>query len=54
MSKTKIKVKDKGLGLGLCCLTSLSTTFQLYNGGQFYLVEETGLPGENHRPVISH
>jgi len=24
------------LGVGLWCLTSLSTTFQLYRGGQFY------------------
>jgi len=28
-------------------LTSLSTIFQLYRGGQFLLVEETGVPGEN-------
>jgi len=23
-------------------------------GDQFLLVEETGVPGENHRPVASH
>ena len=28
-----------GEGLGLGCLTFLSTIFQLYRGGQFYLVE---------------
>jgi len=26
----------------------LSTIFQLYRGGQFIMVEETGVPGENH------
>jgi hypothetical protein len=25
--------------------------FQLYRGVQFQLVEETGVPGENHRPA---
>ena len=29
----------------------LSTIFQLYRSGQFYLMEETGVPGENHRPA---
>ena len=35
------------------CLMPLSTIFQLYRGGPFLLVEETGGPGENHRPVAS-
>jgi hypothetical protein len=36
-------------------LTSLSTIFKLYRGGQFFfLMEETGVPGENHQPTGSH
>jgi len=38
----------------LCSLTSISTIFQLYRGGQYLLVEETGVPGENHRPAANH
>jgi hypothetical protein len=34
------------------CLTPLSTIFKLYRG--VLLVDETGRPGENHRPVASH
>jgi hypothetical protein len=31
----------------------LSTIFWLYGGGVL-LVEETGVPGENQQPVVSH
>jgi hypothetical protein len=39
------------IGLGICCLTPLSTIFQLYRG---LLVKETGVHRESHRPVASH
>jgi len=39
---------------GLWCLTPLSTIFQLHRGWSVLLVEETRIPGENHRPVASH
>jgi hypothetical protein len=32
----KFIVREYGLGLGLCCLTPLSTIFQLDRSGQFY------------------
>jgi len=31
-----------------------STIFQLYRCRSVVLVEETGVPGEIHRPVVSH
>ncbi len=42
-----------GLGLGILCLSPFSTIFQLYHDSVL-LVEETGVPRENHRPVASH
>jgi hypothetical protein len=32
----------------------ITSIFQLYHNSQFYLVEETGVPGKNHRPNASH
>jgi hypothetical protein len=31
-------------------LAPLSAVFQLYHDDQFLVVEEAGVPGENHRP----
>jgi len=41
-------------GIGLWCLTPLSTIFSVISWRSVLLVEETGLPGEKHRPVASH
>ena len=53
ITERKTHSKDT-LMVGLWCLTSLSTIFQLYRGGSVLFVEETGVPGENHRLVASH
>jgi len=50
----KNKIILQYIGLWLWCITPRSTIFQLYRDGQFVLVEETGVPGENNRPVASH
>jgi hypothetical protein len=36
------------------CLTPLSTIFQAILWRSVLMMEEIGLPGENHRPVASH
>jgi hypothetical protein len=38
----------------LWCLTPLSTIFNYISWRSILLVEETGVHGENHRPVASH
>jgi hypothetical protein len=43
-----------GLRLVLWCLMPLSTIFQLNMWRSVLFVEETGVPGENDRPVANH
>ena len=53
LKKKKNKMYQRGLSV--IVLTSLSTIFQLYHGGQLYRGGQfPGVHGENHRPVSSH
>jgi hypothetical protein len=49
----KLMVCSRKFGLGLWYLMPLSTIFQLYRQLAL-MVEETGVPRENHRPVTCH
>ena len=44
LNNFSINVNTEDWGLGLWCLTPLSTIFQLYCGGQFFLWRETEDP----------
>ena len=44
-------VIDRKINWGLA---PLSAVFQLYHDDQFLVVEEAGVPGENHRPWASN
>jgi hypothetical protein len=35
-------------------LKQVSVIFHLYRGDEFYWWRKTRVPGENHRPVVSH
>jgi hypothetical protein len=41
-------------GAGFWCLTSFSTIFTVISWWSVLLVEETRVPGENHRPAARH
>jgi len=43
----RIKTYVVGLGLWFWCFTPLSTIFQLYRGGQFYLWRKLEYPEKN-------
>ena len=45
---------QENIMVGLWCLMPLSAIFQFISWQSVLLVEETGVPGENHRPVASH
>ena len=40
--------------LDLWCLIPLSTIFQLNQGGQFFRMQETEVPGEKQQPATCH
>ena len=40
--------------LGLWCLMSLFNNISVISWWSVLFFEETGVPGENHRPVASH
>jgi hypothetical protein len=50
----KIIISASMFRFGLWCLTPLSTIFPVISCRSVLLVEETGVPGENHRPSASH
>jgi hypothetical protein len=45
--------KKKGAGLGLWCLSPLNN-ISVISWWSVLLLEETGVPGENHRPAANY
>ena len=59
ISKAALDMLTRLLALGklvlvLWCLMPLSAICQICCGGQFLLMQETGVLGENHRPAANH
>ena len=52
MASSRIQVFIIGLWLGLWCL--IFNNISVISWRSVFLVEETGIPGENHRPAPSH
>ena len=49
-----IYVYDLGLGVRFIVLNTTFNNISVLSWRSVLLVEETGVPGENHRPVVSH
>jgi hypothetical protein len=45
---------NDNLGLGLLCFNATFNNISVILWRLVLLVEETGVPGENHRPAASH
>jgi hypothetical protein len=48
------QVLDLAHGLGLWCYNATFNNISVISWWSVLLVEETGVPGENHQPVASH
>ena len=43
-----------GIGFGFMVFNATANNISVISWLSVLLVEETGVPGENHRPVVSH
>ena len=50
----QISILELNNGIRVTVFNVFSIICQLHHSSQFLLVEETGVPGENHRPASSH
>jgi hypothetical protein len=49
-----LRLEKKGLGLGVMMFNAIINTISVISWRSVLLVEETGVPGENHQPAASH